>query len=68
MEIALWIIAVCEILRMIQNIMQLRMMRHDKGARDNAYAEFIKSLKTTDRDFVKGMLDAYERVHDDEAD
>lgn len=61
MIIALWIIAVCEVIRMIQNHMQLRMIKHDTGARDNAYEEFVKSLKCTDREFVKRILEEFEK-------
>ena len=61
MIVALWIIAVCEVIRAIQNMMQLAMVRHDTGARDNAYKEFVKSLKQTDREFVKRMLEEFER-------
>lgn len=61
MIVALWIIAVCEVIRAIQNMMQLAMVRKDTGARDNAYEEFVKSLKQTDREFVKRMLEECER-------
>ncbi len=61
MKTALWIIAVCEAIRVAQNLLQLSMLKKDTGARDNAYAEFVKSLKTTDREFVKRMLEEFER-------
>lgn len=61
MVVALWIIAVCEVIRMVQNAMQLMMARRDSSARDNAYAEFVKSLKVTDREFVKRMLEEFEK-------
>lgn len=61
MIVALWIIAVCEVIRAIQNMMQLAMVRKDTGARDNAYEEFVKSLKQTDREFVKQMLEEFDR-------
>lgn len=61
MIVAIWIIAVCEVLRMVQNEMQLRMIRHDTGARDNAYAEFVKSLKHGDREMVKELLKEFEK-------
>lgn len=57
---AIWIIAVCEIIRAIQNMMQIAMVKHDTGARDNAYAEFVKSLNKTDREFVKDLLEEFE--------
>ena len=57
---AIWIIAVCEVIRAIQNMMQIAMVKHDTGARDNAYAEFVKSLNKTDREFVKDLLEEFE--------
>lgn len=61
MTIALWIIAVCELIRAAQNALQLFMIRHDSSQRDNAYAEFIKSLKQDDRQFVRRMLEEFEK-------
>lgn len=61
MIIALWIIAICEIIRAIQNLMQLRMLHQDTASRDNAYAEFVKSLKNTDREFVRQLLEEFDR-------
>lgn len=58
---AIWIIAVCEIIRAIQNMVQIHAIRRDTSARDNAYAEFVKSLKKTDKEFVKKLLDEFER-------
>ena len=60
MTVAIWIIAVCEIIRMLQNAIQIHMVRHDTSARDNAYAEFVKSLKSTDREFVRRMLEEFD--------
>lgn len=60
MKIAIWIIAVCEVIRAAQNMLQLMMVRSDTSARDNAYAEFVKSLKQTDKEFVKRMLEEFE--------
>lgn len=60
MVVALWIIAICEVIRAIQNMIQIMTIRHDTGARDNAYAEFVKSLKQTDKEFVRRMLEEFE--------
>lgn len=60
MTVAVWIIAMVEIIRMMQNAFQLYMVKADTGARDNAYAEFVKSLKNTDREFVEKMLREFE--------
>jgi hypothetical protein len=61
MKVAIWIIAICEIIRAAQNAIQLKAIKRDTGARDNAYAEFVKSLKMNDRQFVKRMLKEFER-------
>ena len=60
MTIALWIIAIVETIRMIEQSLQLRLIAKDTGARDNAYAELVKSLKMTDREFVQRMLEEFE--------
>ena len=61
MTVALWIIAACEIIRTIQIALQLFMIRQESSQRDNAYAEFIKSLKHDDRQFVRRMLEEFEK-------
>ena len=66
MTLALWIIAACEVIRLIQNGIQLRAIRHDAGARDNAYAEFVKSLKQSDREYVRRMLEEFEQEGENE--
>lgn len=64
MTVAVWIIAVVEVIRVIQNHIQLTAIKRDTSARDNAYAEFVKSLKQTDREFVKRMLEEFEEGED----
>lgn len=66
MTTAIWIIAIVEAIRALQNMAQLIIVKHDTGARDNAYAEFVKSLKTSDREFVRKMLEKFEKGGDDE--
>lgn len=61
MIIQLWIIAICELIRMLQNGIQLFLIKKDTGARDNAYSEFIKSLKASDREYVRRMLEEFEK-------
>ena len=61
MTIALWIIAICEVIRAAQNALQLILVKRDSSQRDNAYAEFIKSLKQDDRQFVRRMLEEFEK-------
>jgi hypothetical protein len=50
---------------MLQNAIQIHMVRHDTSARDNAYAEFVKSLKSTDREFVRQMLEEFEKIDEE---
>ena len=61
MIIAIWIIAICELIRAAQNMVQIATIKHDTKGRDNAYAEFVKSLKVTDKEFVRKMLEEFER-------
>lgn len=61
MTVALWIIAICEIIRALQNMVQIMATRHDLSQRDNAYAEFVKTLKKDDKQFIKDMLEELER-------
>lgn len=61
MTIALWIIAICEVIRAAQNALQLILVKRDSSQRDNAYAEFINSLKQDDRQFVRRMLEEFEK-------
>ncbi len=65
MTIALWIIAICEVIRAAQNALQLFSIRQDRSARDNVYAEFIKSLKMSDREYVKRLLEEFEKCEGD---
>lgn len=62
MAVALWIIALCEVVRAIQNTIQINMLSGDKAARDNAYSEFVKSLKRSDREWVRDMLERFEEI------
>ena len=65
MKKALWIIAICEMIRVAQNMVQVLMIKHDAKGRDNAYAEFVKSLKESDREFVRRMLDEFEKQEEE---
>lgn len=66
MKTAIWIIAICEVIRAAQNALQLSTMRGEKGMRENAYQEFVKSLRLTDREFVKKMLEEFMIQEDSE--
>lgn len=62
MTIALWIIAICEVIRALQNMIQLWHVKKSEKMSVNAYQEFIKSLHKTDREFVRNMLEEYEKA------
>ena len=64
MQIVLWIIAACEVIRAVQNAIQLHMLSRDRGARENAYSEFVRSLKKSDREFLRELLEEFERQED----
>ena len=61
MTAALWIIAVVETIRMIEQSIQLRLIANDTKGRDNLYDEMIKSFKESDREYVRNLLEAFER-------
>lgn len=61
MKIAIWIIAICEVIRATQNMVQIMTIKHDTKGRDNAYAEFIKSIKMSDREWVRRTLEEFEK-------
>ena len=64
LAIPIWIIAICEVIRAVQNMIQLSAIKKDTSARDNAYSEFVKSLKMNDREFVKKMLQEFDEIDD----
>lgn len=66
MTIALWIIAICEVIRAAQNMVQLVHVKKSEKVSGNAYQEFIKSLHKTDREFVRDMLEEYEKAESEE--
>ena len=59
--IALWLIVIIEDVRAAQNFMQLMMARRQTRLNVRATDEFIQSLKKSDKEFVRGILEAYER-------
>ena len=61
MEITLWIIAICEVVRILEYAFQLYILNRDADKRSNAYAEFINSLRYTDRQYVRKMLEEFEK-------
>lgn len=70
MTIALWIIAICEVIRAIQNAIQLAGMMKNNGLYKNATDEFVKTLKQTqtEKEFVWNVLEALEKEAQDGSD
>lgn len=64
MKKILMMIAICEVVRALQNSLQLALVLSDGKARDNAYEEFVKSLKATDREYVERLLEEFEEQED----
>lgn len=65
MTIALWIIAICEVIRALQNMVQLVHVKKSEKREINAYNEFFKRMKQSDREFVRNMLEEYEKMEAD---
>lgn len=61
MKAALIVIAVCEVVRAIQNMIPIILNIKDYKAKNRLYEDFIRSLKKSDREFVRDMLEEYER-------
>lgn len=59
MKIALWIIAICEVIRALQNMIQLWHVKKSEKMSANAYQEFMKSLNKFVREYVRDMLEEY---------
>lgn len=61
MIIALWIIAICEVIRIFQNTLQLINVYKSQNKQNWAYEEFVKSLKQSDKEFVEKMLREFDK-------
>ena len=61
MTVAVWIIAICSLIRITQNSIQLHSLLSDAKDRKWAYQEFVNSLKDTDKEFVKKVLEEIEQ-------
>lgn len=65
MTIALWIIAIVEVIRAIQNAIQLKAINNDEGMRKQAYDEFMESLHRTDKEFLEKMIKDLEVIQNE---
>ena len=66
MTIALWIIAVCEVIRALQNIVPIVVQVRNSKNQENAYSEFIKNLKKSDKEFVADMIQEWQRQEEED--
>ena len=55
MTTALWIIAICELVRIVQNAVQLIVMLHDHEDHADWYDALHKSLQLTDSEFEEAL-------------
>lgn len=62
MTIAVWIIAIVEVIRAIQNTMQLRMLAEEKhrikAYQDDALETYKASADMSDKEFINAIEDA----------
>ena len=56
MTTALWIIAICEMVRMIQNGIQLYTILTERDKREICYDEILKSVSLPDEEIAKRLL------------
>ena len=56
MTTALWIIAICSVIRILQNGIQLSMLIGEREQRKRLNNEFIDSLKKDNREWVESTL------------
>ncbi len=59
MTTALWIIAACSVIRIIQNGIQLSMLIGEREQRRRLNNEFIDSLKKDNMEWVKDTLNEF---------
>lgn len=67
MSTAIWMIAICEVLRILQNTIQLLMVRQQEKLKKDMYGEFAKSLSQTDTEFIKALAKTIDEQKDGEA-
>lgn len=60
MTTALWIIAICEMVRMIQNGIQLYTILTERDKREICYDEILKSVSMPDEEIAKKLMRKWE--------
>ena len=56
MTTAIWIIAICSLIRIIQNSIQLSMLIGERTMRKNLNNEFIDSLRKDNREWAEDLI------------
>lgn len=67
MTAALWIIAACMVIRVIQNSFQLVALFGSKRSTEKVQEQFIDNLVKTDKTFAKNFADEIERRYSSES-
>ena len=60
MTTALWIIAICEMVRMIQNGIQLYTILTERDKREICYDEILKSVSLPDEEIAERLMRKWE--------
>lgn len=56
MKVAIWIIAICSVVRIIQNSIQLSMLIGEQDQRKRLHNEFIDSLRKDNQEWAEDLL------------
>lgn len=65
-EICLFVIAFCEVVRMLQNAKQLLYFHNDEQMRKDLNNQFVDSLNKDNSEFVHDLLKAYQITHEEQ--
>ena len=68
MEKALWIIAICQIIRTVQNSIQLSVLLLEHQGRKDVEKKFIDNLVKTDETFAKNFAAEIEKKFAEESE
>ena len=66
MDIAIWIIAACEVVRMAQNAVQIGLYKREQPNRENAYKEYVRNLKDMDKAFLEAIYESMKLEGDED--
>lgn len=67
MTIAIWIIAICETIRIIQNSIQLSVLLGEREMRKDLNNEFVDSLRKDNQEWTEDLLKVFlQKTHNDD--